>query len=253
MSQLTETLLKKPLKVDTDPYELYTLTDFHWRNTVSFIGEDSAREQFSKGKAATKEARAVGKTLGLAMCYNGTWVTVRKAYPNKTEAECKTMVQRFFSANKVLRKHLDNIIAFMKQNGFVKTILGRKIPVEGWDQSKNSSDWRARLEASKAENGATNYPIQGLGGEVIRLIIIATSRYIEKFNLYKWCHNNASKQYIKRIATIKPETDIEQLQDLLDEQPDGHTLIVDFDRGVQYERLIAYSPAILDAYCEVQL
>lgn len=226
----------------------YGKVDFHWRNTMSFIGEDAAREAFNAGEIKAK--RSIGKTLGLALCYGGGPFTVKRAYPDKTEQECQQMVDNYFTAYKGLRKHLDDLIEEMHETGYIKTIFGRKIPVENWNVTgRDRESWRLR---SKSENNASNYPIQGAGGEVIRVMVIENGKWIEKNNLYKMARNNAVRTYVSRIVTIdvnaKSEADIEAE---LDAQPTGNTLVLITDGETvlkEYDRCISFSPDKLPDY-----
>ena len=228
---------------DADAFQQYCLTDFHWRNTVSFIGDEAAKEEFAKGPGPTKEARAIGKTLGLALCYGGTKATVQRAYPTYPEAKCQMMVDRFFQANSVLKKYLKKNIEKMHQDGYVKTVFGRKLYIYGAGETGNTREsWRIR---NGAENDASNYPIQGTGAEVIRIMLINGGRWIEEGNLSKDMGNNVVKPYMGRIVIF--DTQYEGLEEVLDQQPNGNTKVLfgSVDNIVaEYDRLIAFNPTL---------
>lgn len=230
--------------VDIDPFTQYTLTDFHWRNSVTFVGEEKGREAFNKGKLETKEVRAVGKTLGLALCYGGSFKTVQRAYPDKTVQECIQMANNFYQTYRALSKHLEKVKKYMYEHGYIKNLLGRKIPIEGWDVV--GSNWEQKKQRISAENDASNYPIQSLGGEIIRLIVIATGKWTEKGNLNKLVGNNSVKKYISRIVTCDEQVYNDNLE-LLNEQPEGNTIVlVTKDNKVlgEYDRYISFCPNI---------
>lgn len=229
--------------IEVDEYEESKLTDFHWKNTVAFIGEEEAKKAFNDGKYTMKEARAIGKSLGLALCYGGSAYTVKRSYPTYSDAKCQRMVDNYFKAYPVLKKHLEENIQDMRRTGYITNLFGREIPVWGWDAQRNGKDYKTYY---KAEADASNYPIQSAGGEIVRIMIVRGNRWAEEGNLHKLMGNNCTKHMTERIVVFKSE-DKERLHKILEEQETGNTkiLICDGDEVVgEYDRNIQFSPAM---------
>ncbi|EJF05914.1 DNA polymerase I family protein with 3'-5'-exonuclease and polymerase domains, partial [Thiovulum sp. ES] len=202
--------------------------DFHIANTQAFYGNqltdiyedyisstDSDRKKSLK--AEIKSKRGVGKVLGLALAYRGS-PNVIKNQLNCSEKESKRLYDNFFRSLRVFKNYSDRLTMFAEDNLYVQTFLKR--PMWLFELDDPNFKW-------KGLNKVVNSPTQGGGAELIKLIIFKTGRWIEQNNLYRLQNNNITKQYIKRVVSVK-ETDInlEALEGSLEKLEKGNTLVL---------------------------
>lgn len=219
--------------------------DWHTQNTAAQIGLETVRDLYLNDKEGFKKARDKGKAVGLAFCYGGTWFMVKRAYPGLTDREAQTIEKSFFSSLPVFKKYLDTLLKKAEQTLSVETFIGRHIPVQGL----NSTEWFLKNEA---KNGVYNYPIQGGGGELVRLILIDVADWVEENRLYALQGNLICDTFATRIVAVLESDayDIKEhyglsFEDILNQAPDGNLLILvtdeqgnikaEFDRPVKID------------------
>ncbi len=91
-------------------------------------------------------------------------------------SEGKEMIEEYFNRFPNIQEYIDKTTAFAKENGYVKTLLGRRRYIP----DINSGNWNAR---GFAERVAINMPIQGTAADVIKLAMINIHDYLENNNL----------------------------------------------------------------------
>lgn len=115
----------------------------------------------------TKEQRSAGKTLGFALIYGqGPQATAEQIGVSVDEA--KEMIEAYFAEFTKVRTWMDRQRRQAKKDGFVRTLLGRKVPL-GDDKNRQ-------------EREAINYPIQGSSADITK---IALSSLYERFENYE--------------------------------------------------------------------
>lgn len=222
--------------------------DWHATNTAAQIGFDTLKEYYLKDKAEGtdlfKKARTKGKAVGLAFCYGGTAFMLRRSYPELSEKEAQDMEKAFFNRLPVFKKYLEQLLKKAEKTLTVNTFMGRNIPVTGLQSDK----W---FEKNEAKNGVYNYPIQGGGGELIRLILIEMSNWIERNRMYALQNNLICDNFATRIVSFQMPDDgniFDELESYLDSCPDGNTLVLicyetsvlyEFDRPVKLDMTVA--------------
>lgn len=115
-------------------------------------------------ESITEEERRIGKTINFLTLYGGgaekfaaqAKISVKKA---------KVYLKSYWSANKNLRKYTQSIIAKGTRNGFVHTLLGRKITL----------DDRAYA--------APNYVIQGTAGDILKISLLRTAKIAKELGI----------------------------------------------------------------------
>jgi DNA polymerase I-like protein with 3'-5' exonuclease and polymerase domains len=114
----------------------------------------------------TKDLRKIAKQCNFGCIYLGTEYALQKSIPDKTLEELKEYVQKWRIAHKEYFDYLRQLFFIAKKNGYVKSPLGRHRRVATWF---NSPDWK---EVHFGEKTVANSPVQGTGGDIIRLILI---------------------------------------------------------------------------------
>lgn len=88
-------------------------------------------------------------------------------------AEAQAFIDTYFERFPGIRTYMDDTVAFAKENGFVKTLFGRKI---------HTPEINARgPHAGFSKRAAINAPIQGTAADIIRRAMIRMPKAIEHF------------------------------------------------------------------------
>jgi len=90
--------------------------------------------------------------------------------------EAREFIRIYFETYPGFRKYVDDTIAFAREHGYVKTMLGRKRPVP-----EINADIQFRREG--AERIAINTPIQGTSADMIKIAMIHIHEQIRKEKL----------------------------------------------------------------------
>jgi DNA polymerase I len=123
----------------------------------------------------SSERRRAAKAINFGIIYgiSGFGLAKQLNTDNSTaSAYIKLYMQRFPE----LAAYMENTKAFAKANGYVETLLGRKIHMPGIN-SKNGA------ERAFAERQAINAPIQGTAADIMKLAMTAVNRIIHEKNL----------------------------------------------------------------------
>jgi DNA polymerase-1 len=90
--------------------------------------------------------------------------------------EAAEIINQYFIQYTGVKKFMDNLISFARENGFVETIMGRRRYLR--DINSNNAVVRGF-----AERNAINAPIQGSSADMIKIAMINIFREFEKYNL----------------------------------------------------------------------
>ncbi len=90
-----------------------------------------------------------------------------------TQAEAQRYISRYFEANPEVKQYMDENVRTAKQNGYVKTILGRKrfIP------ELKSPNFNQRAFGERA---AMNMPLQGSAADIIKIAMLAVCKRLKQ-------------------------------------------------------------------------
>lgn len=116
----------------------------------------------------TKEQRYKAKSVNFGLIYGqGAFGLAQNLKISRTEA--KELIDAYFEQFSGVKKYMEDTISFCRENGFVKTIMGRKrfIP----DINSNN-----QTVVGFAERNAINAPIQGSAADMIKLAMINIHR-----------------------------------------------------------------------------
>ncbi len=111
----------------------------------------------------TPEVRRQAKAINFGVIYgiSGCGLSRNLRIPR---AEAQGFIDRYFERFPGIRGYMDDTIAFAKENGFVRTLFGRKI---------HTPEINARgPHAGFARRAAINAPIQGTAADVIRRAMV---------------------------------------------------------------------------------
>lgn len=86
-------------------------------------------------------------------------------------SEAKKLIERFFSFYPRVKNYQEEILNFAKKNGYVETLLGRKRFLPQF----NTLSYREKTEIERI---AVNFPIQGLGADILKKAMIETEKMI---------------------------------------------------------------------------
>ncbi|MBK9285406.1 MAG: DNA polymerase I [Sphingobacteriaceae bacterium] len=122
----------------------------------------------------TKEMRYKAKSVNFGIIYGqGPFGLADNL--NISRAEAQELIQNYFKEYGGIKNYMDNEINFARENGYVKTLLGRK----RWLRDINSQNANVR---SFAERNAINTPIQGSAADMIKVAMINIHNRFKKEN-----------------------------------------------------------------------
>ena len=112
----------------------------------------------------TSEQRRNAKTVNFSITYGAgaTNLSRQLGIPRK---EAQELISSYFKEFSGLKNYMDETVKFARENGYVKTMLGRR---------RNLRDINSRnsLASSNAERIAVNTPIQGTAADMIKIAMI---------------------------------------------------------------------------------
>ncbi len=121
-------------------------------------------------EAMTPEVRRQAKAINFGVIYgiSGFGLARNLRIPR---AEAQTFIDTYFERFPGIRSYMDQTIAYAKENGFVKTLFGRKI---------HTPEINAKgPHAGFARRAAINAPIQGTAADIIRRAMIRMPKAID--------------------------------------------------------------------------
>lgn len=93
-----------------------------------------------------------------------------------SNSEGKEMIEQYFNRFPGIQEYIDETINFAKENGYVKTLMGRRRYIP----DINSRNWNVR---GFAERTAINMPIQGTAADIIKVAMIRINDYLNREGL----------------------------------------------------------------------
>ena len=114
--------------------------------------------------AVTAEQRRNAKTVNFSIIYGAGATNLSRQLGIK-RAEAKQLIENYFKQFSGLQNYMEDIVNSARENGYVKTLVGRKRIL----RDINSRNGLAR---SNAERMAINTPIQGSAADMIKLAMI---------------------------------------------------------------------------------
>ena len=143
------------------------------------LGKDihtaTAAKVFGVAEAdVTKEMRYKAKSVNFGIIYGqGAFGLAENL--NISRGEAKQLIDNYFKEYSAIKDYMDGEINFARENGYVKTLLGRKRWLR--DITSNNATVRAF-----AERNAINAPIQGSAADMIKVAMINIYNELQKQN-----------------------------------------------------------------------
>ncbi len=141
--------------------------DVHARTAALLFGVPEAE--------VTPEMRGRAKTINFGILYGMGPARLAREL-GITFAEARAFIQAYFQALPGVRAWLDRTLEEARQQGEVRTILGRRRPLP----ELQSADGRIRAQA---ENMAVNTPVQGSAADLIKVAMILVDRRLREAGL----------------------------------------------------------------------
>lgn len=203
--------------------------DFHSTNAIAFYGREKMEQAYKQDPKRYKEFyRANAKGVGLGLLYGGSYQVVQRGL-NVSEAEAKQLHSNFFTMLQGFKTHLKTEMAVAKKHKKVRNLFGSVIYLNGI----NSDDWQER---SANERRLYNYPIQSVSADLIKLIMVRTSEFIERNRLNTIEGQLINHSYYDKVVGLEKSLLTPQMIDELDKLPNGNTLFVLTDNNQIVEK-----------------
>jgi DNA polymerase I len=93
-----------------------------------------------------------------------------------SNGEAKEMIDAYFGRFPKISSYIESAKEFVKQHGYVKTLMGRRRYLPDIE----SSNWNARAFAERA---AINMPIQGTAADIIKVAMLSIDQWIRDENV----------------------------------------------------------------------
>ncbi len=135
----------------------------------------AARVYGTPYEEVTSDQRRNAKTVNFSIIYGAGATNVSQQLGIK-RSEAKELIDTYFQQYQGLKNYMDDTVNFARENGFVKTLLGRRRYLRDID-SRNS------LARSNAERVAINTPIQGTAADLIKVAMIHIHAALKEKNL----------------------------------------------------------------------
>jgi len=169
----------------------------------------------------TREMRSKAKMVNFGIIYgiSAFGLSERLGIPRK---EAKEIIDAYFLKFPGIKSYMDNTIEEAKQNGYVKTLLGRRRYVP----DITSANQTVR---GFAERNAINAPIQGAAADMIKLAMIKVQNKLKELNL-------------KTILTLQVHDEL-----LLDVPLDELEIVTDLVKEEMQHAMVLEVPVVVEA------
>ena len=122
----------------------------------------------------SKEQRSNAKVVNFGIIYGvSAFGLSNQTKLNRTES--KELIEKYFEKYPKLKQYINNQISFARNNGYVETVLGRRLYLKDIN-SQNS------VVRGAAERNAINAPVQGSAADIIKIAMINIQRKLSKGN-----------------------------------------------------------------------
>ena len=154
-------------------------------------------------KDVTKEQRSHAKIVNFGIIY-GVSAFGLSNQTNLTRSESKVIIDNYYNSYPSLKEFMTNQINYARENGFVKTIAGRK-------RLLNDINSRNGMIRSSAERNAINTPVQGSAADIIKLSMIKIFNDLNS----KFMKTKLILQVHDELVFEAPKNEIEQAKKII--------------------------------------
>tara|TARA_B100000029_G_scaffold513683_1_gene614002 strand:+ start:819 stop:3512 length:2694 start_codon:yes stop_codon:yes gene_type:complete len=146
----------------------------------------TAKEVFNLNTDPTNEERRAAKAINFGLIYGISTYGLAKQLKIEND-DAKKYIDSYFKKYKEIKKFMENVKSKTKENGYIDTLMGRRVFVP----NITHSNYQIR---SAAERTAINAPIQGTAADILKIAMI---------NIHDWIKN--SKHDIRMIMQVHDE------------------------------------------------
>lgn len=169
------------------------------------IHERTARAVFGLADdvPVSREQRAIAKTVNFGVIYGKTGFSLAKEL-GISRPEAQRFIDTYFNLYKGVAKYMDDVVARVKEEKAVFTLLGRKRDLKEID----ASNFNVRQHA---ERMARNMPIQGTAADLLKVAMINVDAALEKSGLNARMLLTVHDELVLEV----PEDEVEAVQTLV--------------------------------------
>jgi len=157
----------------------------------------------------TREQRSNAKTVNFGIIY-GVSAFGLSNQTNLTRGESKELIETYYKTYPKLRDYMDDQVEFARENGYVKTVMGRR-------RYLKDINARNQMVRSAAERNAVNAPIQGSAADIIKVAMINIFKKLEEQNL----KTKMLLQVHDELIFDVPKDELEDLKKLIKTEMEG--------------------------------
>ena len=185
----------------------------------------TAAEIFSvSSMLVTGEMRRIAKSINFGIVYGMSSFGLSNQL-GISRKDAQRFIDKYFGLYSGVKRFMEDIVAAAREDGVVKTLLGRRRTVADIN-AKN------RNQREFAERMAINTPIQGTAADIIKLAMIRCDEAIKKSGL----HAKMLLQIHDELVFELPESEVELAKELIGEAMEGALeidvpLVVNFEVG----------------------
>ncbi|MDQ5921335.1 MAG: polymerase [Pseudomonadota bacterium] len=170
-------------------------------NTNQDIHSITASEIFNKPiEQITKDERRHAKTINFSLLYGKTVFGLSQDL-NIDRVTAKLYIDTYFAKYPKVLNCLENIKTFARKNGFVQTVLGRRIYLPNINASN-------RILREAEERLALNAPMQGTSADIIKLAMLNIDKWLKHQRL----QSKVVLQIHDELILEVPDSEIEIIQ-----------------------------------------
>ena len=144
-----------------------------FKNGIDIHTATAAKVFGVKEEEVTKEMRQVGKMVNFAVTYGVSPYGLAKRI-GMSNTDAQMLIENYFKNYSKVKEYLDKTMNFAKENGYVKTIFGRRRDIPSV-RSKNHNI------AEEGKRMAINAPIQGSAADIIKIAMINIHEKLKEF------------------------------------------------------------------------
>ncbi len=146
-----------------------------FQNDLDIHAATAAKIYSTTPDAVTRDQRSVAKTVNFGIIY-GVSAFGLSQQTNLNRTEAKEVIDSYFATYPGVKNYMDQQVAFAREHGYVKTIMGRRRYLKDIN-SRNA------VMRGHAERNAINAPIQGSAADLIKLAMIKIHHALKAQNL----------------------------------------------------------------------
>lgn len=231
MDKLIDTL--KTMPEPSKP--LIDVGNWHSLNAIAFFGDTAKDSLRTNPKEFKDKYRTYSKACGLGLAYGGSPRVIKDAV-GCSDQEANRIFEAFFQNLPSFKAYLENTFNDAKRTKYITTFIGRRIYIDAFNSEER------RIQAAGRRH-CYNYPIQGGGAEMIKLMAVKSTDYIYRNKLSRWVADliNDQSRYT-RVVTCTDQVNnpdfIKELSELKSGnvkllQVEGDKVLMEYPRNLQ--------------------